>query len=179
MLNLKQILTFGALFAGAHALPEPTNALKPRAVDCKAVNKALSCLKTLGAPATAFCSSYLHIPATTTITSTAVANTVTVTTTTVTIATTSPVCPAAKRYLVPRHFMAAERRGFAVAAEPAPQVYKRNNIPQLSSFAAAQLSSGCSCLGLAPKTATTTFTPPPSTVGTIMGFQFANIEDSD
>lgn len=44
--------------------------LDERAVNCKVVTGALGALKGLGAPATAFCSAYLHVPATAVTTTT-------------------------------------------------------------------------------------------------------------
>ena len=61
-----------ATSAFAGPLAQPMDSIERRAVDCKKVNAALSVLKVLGPPATTFCSSYIHIPATTTQTATAV-----------------------------------------------------------------------------------------------------------
>jgi hypothetical protein len=44
-------------------------------------------------------------------------------------------------------------------AEPGKSLEKRVSIPTLSAIAASKLSSGCSCLGLAPRTAVSTFIP--------------------
>lgn len=54
------------------AWPEPTPAaqLDQRAIDCSKVTGALSVLKKLGPPATSFCSSYLKIAGTKTLTTT-------------------------------------------------------------------------------------------------------------
>ena len=43
------------------------NPLARRAVDCAKVTGVLSAVKALGAPATAFCSSYLRVPSATTV----------------------------------------------------------------------------------------------------------------
>lgn len=65
----KHILTLSlALAAVIVANPSPAN-LEERA-NCNAVSGALLVLKPLGAPATSFCSSYLKIPATSTVLST-------------------------------------------------------------------------------------------------------------
>ena len=50
-----------------NARPQPGEELVARAVNCKAVTGVLGAVKALGAPATSFCSSYLNVPATTTI----------------------------------------------------------------------------------------------------------------
>jgi hypothetical protein len=76
MLRILQLSLW--ILATVHASPyaEPTlvardtNHLEKR-VNCNAVNAALTVLKALGPPATTFCSSYLHIPATATATVTA------------------------------------------------------------------------------------------------------------
>ncbi|KAF2658040.1 hypothetical protein K491DRAFT_739935 [Lophiostoma macrostomum CBS 122681] len=144
-----------ATCAVAGPIAQPTDALVRRAVDCKKVNAALSVLKILGPPAKTFCSSYIHIPATATQTTTAVPSVAltqfsTVTTSTTTISTILPTCPA------------SGSSGNAPAGKR-EVIEKRINLPALSAFAASQLSSGCSCLGLSPKTTTTTtFTPPPT-----------------
>ena len=65
-----------ALVSGS-PVPEPQQQeLEPRNLDCKAVNGALTLLKGLGAPATQFCSSYLHVPYTATQTITGATATV-------------------------------------------------------------------------------------------------------
>lgn len=70
-------------------------------------------------------------------------------TATITATVSSSVCPAT--FTVKR----------AVSA-PAALLGKRNNLPALSIFAASQLSSGCSCLGLKPKvTVASTITAAP------------------
>ncbi|KAH7346019.1 hypothetical protein BKA66DRAFT_447873 [Pyrenochaeta sp. MPI-SDFR-AT-0127] len=119
-----------------------------RAVDCAKVTGALSVLKKLGPPATSFCSSYLKIQgktATTTFTPPAV----TVTTSTTYITTYQSRCGQEKRN-VPINY-----RGFQYA-EPADLEQRGNILPLLAAFAAAKISEGCSCLGLQPKTVTTT-----------------------
>lgn len=64
---------FAAAFGGlAAAWPEPIGArpLDQRAIDCSKINDALSVLKKLGPPATTFCSSFLKVPGTKTLTAT-------------------------------------------------------------------------------------------------------------
>ncbi|KAF2623337.1 hypothetical protein BU25DRAFT_451331 [Macroventuria anomochaeta] len=151
-----QLLSYALLSmataAYASPLARPTDALKERAVNCNKVNAALGVLKILGSPATTFCSSYLHIPATVTQTATVAPPVATVTISTTTIST---IAPAGCSTVVLQD-----------SSAPAPEgkrdvIEKRINLPALSAFAASQLSSGCSCLGLSPKTtSTTTFTPP-------------------
>jgi hypothetical protein len=76
-MHLLGALAFTLAIATASPVPEALNSdLEKRAPNCKAANVALTVLKALGPPATAFCSSYLHIPAT--ITSVITATTATV-----------------------------------------------------------------------------------------------------
>jgi hypothetical protein len=76
MFSIKTYLLHGAVLVAANPILESKQELEGRAVNCNAVNAALSVLKVLGPPATTFCSSYLKIPATITTTSTAAASTV-------------------------------------------------------------------------------------------------------
>jgi hypothetical protein len=76
-MHLLGALAFTLAIATASPVPDALDSdLQKRALDCKAVNAALTVLKALGPPATAFCSSYLRIPATITSVSTATAATV-------------------------------------------------------------------------------------------------------
>jgi hypothetical protein len=50
-----------------YAHPKQGELIIARAVNCKVVTGVLGVVKALGAPATSFCSSYLHVPATSTI----------------------------------------------------------------------------------------------------------------
>lgn len=71
MFGLLHSLALLPVLVHAGPYPQPTPAvaeLDKRAVNCNAVNLALSALKILGAPATSFCSSYISVPATTTMT---------------------------------------------------------------------------------------------------------------
>ncbi|KAF2432544.1 hypothetical protein EJ08DRAFT_121453 [Tothia fuscella] len=79
--------------ASTQASAVPEKIFVARAVNCKAVTGVLAIVMGLGAPATSFCSSFIHIPATTTKFTTTTPSTTTTTTTTV----TSGVCPAAKK----------------------------------------------------------------------------------
>ncbi|RYN19251.1 hypothetical protein AA0119_g10197 [Alternaria tenuissima] len=145
---------------------EPTLPQVPKVVDCKAVNLALTVLKKLGPPATSFCSSYLKVPATKTVSITTTTPTITVTTSTSTVTVTSSVCEAPKRRSPGQlsNDRSSDLQTKDVRAEPV----KRHNIPALSVFAAAKLSSGCSCLSLMPKTSVTaTVTAPTSTVNVV------------
>jgi hypothetical protein len=49
------------------AHPNPNEVFVARAVNCKAVTGVIGAIKALGAPATSFCSSYLKVPATSTV----------------------------------------------------------------------------------------------------------------
>jgi hypothetical protein len=64
--NIALLVSFVAVVTSS---PAPAN-LEQRAANCNVVTGALAILKPLGAPATSFCSSYLHIPATSTLTTT-------------------------------------------------------------------------------------------------------------
>ncbi|KAH7074343.1 hypothetical protein BKA63DRAFT_312064 [Paraphoma chrysanthemicola] len=143
--------------AAAHANPiaQPTSSLG-KGINCNQVNVVLNVIKALGPPATSFCSSYLHIPAPTTRITTIAPAIVTVPTSTVTVETIQPQCPAlAKRY--------------ADLVEDTAAIEKRINLPALSVFAAAKLSTACGCLGLTtPAPATRTVTPPATTVNVIV-----------
>ena len=69
MVRLTRSLQVLCLLPLVHAIPQATaGVLEGRAVNCKAVNTALSVLKVLGGPATSFCSAYLRIPSATTVT---------------------------------------------------------------------------------------------------------------
>jgi hypothetical protein len=71
-MHLLGALAFTLAIATASPVPDALDShLQERALDCKAINTALTVLKALGPPATAFCSSYLHIPATITSVTTA------------------------------------------------------------------------------------------------------------
>ncbi|KAH7389950.1 hypothetical protein BKA66DRAFT_526814, partial [Pyrenochaeta sp. MPI-SDFR-AT-0127] len=113
-----------------------------RAVDCKAVTGVLRVVKALGAPATSFCSSYLRVPATSTVRATITPTQVaTVTAPPVVTQITDPSCP----------------RSVAPIRRAIPHLDKRGLPPALKVYAAAEISSACACLSLKPK-ATTTIT---------------------
>jgi hypothetical protein len=52
---------------GANPLDAYLGVIEQRAVNCNAVTGVLGIVKALGAPATSFCSSYLSVPATSTV----------------------------------------------------------------------------------------------------------------
>ena len=77
MVRLARSLQVLCLLPLVHATPQPTaGVLDERAVNCNAVNSALSVLRVLGPVATTFCSAYLRIPAPTTTTITGPTGTV-------------------------------------------------------------------------------------------------------
>jgi len=81
MVAIKLLLVASATCSGlVAAMPDPAAAarLDQRAINCAQVTGALSALRKLGAPATAFCSSFLQIPATKTLTTTVTPPTVSV-----------------------------------------------------------------------------------------------------
>jgi hypothetical protein len=59
------IALWGNVLVSAH--PKHGELVVARAVNCKVVTGVLAVVKALGVPATSFCSSYLHIPATSTV----------------------------------------------------------------------------------------------------------------
>ncbi|KAH7068809.1 hypothetical protein BKA63DRAFT_520156 [Paraphoma chrysanthemicola] len=125
-----------------HAYPRHDELVVARAVNCNVVTGVLGVVKALGAPATSFCSSYLRVPATSTIKATITPTAyTTVTASPVVIQVTSASCPVAA---------AAVRRAVA-------ELEKRDVPPALKLYAAAEISSACGCLSLKPK-ATTTMT---------------------
>lgn len=167
MLSFKSIYVQIVLWVciNANAIPTQTLAsVNERAVNCNAVSGALKVLQSLGAPATSFCSSYLRVPATatTTVTSTPIRYTEpdllsctiadlarsTVTTIVGTTTVYSRTCQAPARRAAP---IFGEGVGH-VAYSEVLEVRQAVNIAALQVFAASQLSSGCSCLNLAPKT---------------------------
>ncbi|OAL49310.1 hypothetical protein IQ07DRAFT_588635 [Pyrenochaeta sp. DS3sAY3a] len=111
-----------------------------RAVNCKVVTGVLGVVKALGAPATSFCSSYLNIPATSTVRTTKTSTQVsTVTAAPVVVEVPDPSCRAP---VAPRDIVDLDKR-----AVP----------PALKLYAAGEISSACACLSLKAK-ATTTIT---------------------
>lgn len=66
-MRLLSYIAVAGTFGIATASLEPTPAHVEKRIDCKAVNLALTVLKKLGPPATSFCSSYLKVPATKTV----------------------------------------------------------------------------------------------------------------
>ena len=86
-----------------------------------------------------------------------VINTATEIVTTATATVTEGLCTLARR----DERSSTIEHGDHIAHRPVGQpLEKRINIPALSAIAANKLSSGCSCLNLAPKTVVSTFTPP-------------------
>ncbi|KAF2130703.1 hypothetical protein P153DRAFT_383929 [Dothidotthia symphoricarpi CBS 119687] len=162
MLTLKFLHIQVALWTciNAIAVPAPTNALvNERAVNCNSVSGALKVLKGLGAPATSFCSSYLKIPATvtTTTTTTPVSTVQTIVATTTTYQAVCPAAPARRDAAAVAAALFA-RRAVPAAETGAVQARQAVDLAALKIFAASQLSSGCSCLSLAPKTTRTATT---------------------
>ncbi|KAF3031584.1 hypothetical protein E8E12_001719 [Didymella heteroderae] len=160
------VVVAGALGIATASL-EPTPAHLDKRVDCRAVNLALTVLKKLGPPATSFCSSYLKVPATKTVSITTITPTTTVTASTTTVTVTSAVCNAPMRRSPGQLSNDRINEPQPIAADA--ELVKRIDIPALSAFAAAKLSSGCGCLSLAPKTSiTATVTAPtPLTVNVV------------
>jgi hypothetical protein len=66
-LNLGLVLLSSLTAVTANPAP---HVIEERVINCKAVNKVLLALKGLGGQATSFCRSYLHVPATSTVTTT-------------------------------------------------------------------------------------------------------------
>ena len=148
-----------ALFAGV-ALASPK--LNPSAF-CSIVDKLVTAAHQQ-APATSFCSSYLHITQ----------STVTSTITTVATVTTPSGCsnPAAKRTPAPEITPAAVadiegrdpgRNGPRKAPVAKPSCFKTYSVSSI-------LSSACSCLSITPGTVTTTTTYTSATITTPLTF---------
>ena len=157
MVSIKLLVLGIAGLAIAH--PEPTRAANlDKRVDCAKVNGALTVLRKLGPPATAFCSSYLRIPATTTIktTSTPVSTTTVTTTTTI-----RGDCGQQKKHRRKREVL------FNEPQDSIEDLEKRTNIlPLLAAFAAAKVSDGCRCLNIKPKATKVTIVEAPTSVTT-------------
>ena len=66
-MRLSSFIAVAGVFSISAVSAEPTTPKLQKGVDCKAVNLALTVLKGLGPPATSFCSSYLKVPATSTV----------------------------------------------------------------------------------------------------------------
>jgi len=66
-MRLSSFIAVAGVLSISAVSAEPTPPQFQKGVDCKAVNLALTVLKKLGPPATSFCSSYLKIPATKTV----------------------------------------------------------------------------------------------------------------
>ncbi|CAI9637403.1 hypothetical protein GT037_008179 [Alternaria burnsii] len=165
-MRLSSFIAVAGVFSISAVSAEPTTPKLQKGVDCKAVNLALTVLKGLGPPATSFCSSYLKVPATSTVSITTTTPITTLTTSTSTVTVTSSVCEAPKRRSPGQ--LSNDRSSDVQTEELDAEPVKRHNIPALSVFAAAKLSSGCSCLSLMPKTSVTaTVTAPASTVNVV------------
>jgi hypothetical protein len=70
MLALKLLVATASTLVAAWPEPTPAARIDQQAGACAKVNGALTILKKLGPPATSFCSSYLKVPATKTLTTT-------------------------------------------------------------------------------------------------------------
>jgi hypothetical protein len=151
-------------FTSANLLPEPTtdpiadNVIDKRA-NCGIITGALAILTILGPPATSFCSSYLRVA-------------------TAVIATRTAAVPRPVYVLRHRSSKYLTNRTVFLELSPPPHLQstseyllscasqaeleftrgarrrarKRIKLPALSACAASQLSSGCSCLNIVPKT---------------------------
>ncbi|KAH8635888.1 hypothetical protein IG631_07722 [Alternaria alternata] len=168
-MRLSSFIAVAGVLSISAVSAEPTPPQFQKSVDCKAVNLALTVLKKLGPPATSFCSSYLNIPATKTLSITTTTPTTTVTTSTSTVTVTSRVCEAPKRRSPGQ--LSNDRSTDLQTGDLELELFKRHNIPALQVIAAAKLSSGCSCLSLTPKTSITATVTAPTSVCTPNGGQ--------